>query len=567
MQNRFRIPLLAVIAVLILASCSKKNKEGRYIPKDAAVAVHVNGASLSSKLPWEEVKQNVLFQEMYKDSSTATFIKQALENPDNSGIDTKNSLVFFAQKDSLGGLIAFTGTIKDAEKFKLFTLDITKGGVESEQDGVNYISKAPVCVGWNKEKFLYIVNTPELNMQAYVRRYTDTIGEAPRARDLGATCKTLFNLSAGNSLGEDEKFTHLVKKTGDIHFWMNSEELNKDNAAMPALAMVNMSKLYKGNITTAAINFENGKILMDVKTYASKEITELYKKYGGKNIDEDMIKRLPSKDVAAVFAMSFKPEGIKEFLKVLGLDAIANLGLTTTAGFSLDDFIKANKGDLVIAISDFKKSRPDTLTVDSAGNRTFEVNVFKQTPDFLFATSIADKEAFNLLIKAGEKLGKNMSAGIPVAYNSNGKYFAIGTSKEKTDQYITGNSSNNFDFLSKISGNPFGGYINFQYILKSLESNFTGTDSTSKIIYDASLKMWDNVYLKGGNYDDGGITQTIEVNLIDKNTNSLKQLNQYLGLLVQIREKKKREQSLVEIEEVTAYPPLSALPDTAKKAK
>jgi Domain of unknown function (DUF4836) len=219
MQNRFRIPLLAVIAVLILASCSKKNKEGRYIPKDAAVAVHVNGASLSSKLPWEEVKQNVLFQEMYKDSSTATFIKQALENPDNSGIDTKNSLVFFAQKDSLGGLIAFTGTIKDAEKFKLFTLDITKGGVESEQDGVNYISKAPVCVGWNKEKFLYIVNTPELNMQAYVRRYTDTIGEAPRARDLGATCKTLFNLSAGNSLGEDEKFTHLVKKTGDIHFW------------------------------------------------------------------------------------------------------------------------------------------------------------------------------------------------------------------------------------------------------------------------------------------------------------------------------------------------------------
>lgn len=559
MQNRFRIPLLAAIAVLILASCSKKNKEGRYIPKDAAVAVHVNGASLSSKLPWEEVKQNVLFQEMYKDSSTATFIKQALENPDNSGIDTKNSLVFFAQKDSLGGLIAFTGTIKDAEKFKLFTLDITKGGVESEQDGVNYISKAPVCVGWNKEKFLYIVNTPELNMQAYVRRYTDTIGEAPRARDLGATCKTLFNLSAGNSLGEDEKFTHLVKKTGDIHFWMNSEELNKDNAAMPALAMLNMSKLYKGNITTAAINFENGKILMDVKTYASKEITELYKKYGGKNIDEDMIKRLPSKDVAAVFAMSFKPEGIKEFLKVLGLDAIANLGLTTTAGFSLDDFIKANKGDILIAITDLKKKPVviDSVVMDSSKSIL--------QPDVIFTSSIADKESFNLLIKAGEKLGKNIPDNFPVTYKTDGKHFAIGNSKESIDKYFSG-TTNNFDFLNKINGQPFGGYINFQFILKAIESDMT-KDSTAKVIYDASLKMWDNVYLKGGNYDDGGITQTIEVNLIDKNTNSLKQLNQYLGLLVQIREKKKREQSLVEIEEVTAYPPLSALPDTAKKAK
>lgn len=37
--------------------------------------------------------------------------------------------------------------------------------------------------------------------------------------------------------------------------------------------------------------------------------------------------------------------------------------------------------------------------------------------------------------------------------------------------------------------------------------------------------MWDDVYMKGGSYSGGGITQTMEINLIDKNTNSLKQLN------------------------------------------
>jgi len=248
------------------------------------------------------------------------------------------------------------------------------------------------------------------------------------------------------------------------------------------------------------------------------------------------------------------------------VEGYANMGLAF-AGFSLDDFIKANKGDILIAISDFKESKKDTTTVDANGNMTLHANVFPKTPDFLFAASVGDKEAFNLLIKAGEKLGKNVPAEIPVAYNSNGKYFAISNSKENTDKYITGNGSNNFDFLSKISGAPFGGYVNLQYIMKAFESN-ASCDSTAKIVYDASLKMWDNVYMKGGKYEDGGITQTVEINLMDKSTNSLKQLNQYLGTLGKVmEEKKKRDQALAQSEEFTVYPPLSALADTVIKSK
>ena len=156
MQTNFRNALLTVFSVLIFASCTKTNKEGKFIPKNAAIAVLVNGASLSTKLPWDDVKQNELFKQMYADTSIPAFVKQALDNPDNSGIDTKTDLLFFAQKDTIGGIVAFTGTIKDAEKFKLFTLDVTKGGVQSERDGVNYVSKYPVCVGWNKERFVYL---------------------------------------------------------------------------------------------------------------------------------------------------------------------------------------------------------------------------------------------------------------------------------------------------------------------------------------------------------------------------------------------------------------------------
>lgn len=558
MQLRFRIPLLAAFAILLLASCSKKNKEGKFVPKDAAVVMHVNGASLSSKLPWDEIKKNALFQKMYADSSIPTFIKGALDNPDNSGIDTKTDMIFFMQKDSVGGVIVFTGTIKDAEKFKLFSLDITKGGTESEKDGIKFITKSPFSVGWNKEKFVCLVNAPELSMNGYKPSSWGDSSYTVKSRDLSAACKTIFDLKESNSLAEDEKFTELVKQPGDLHFWMNSEEFYKDGLANPALAMLNLTTLYKGSRTAATLNFENGKILMDIKSYAGKELTELYKKYGGKNIDEEMIKRLPSKDVAAVFAMSYKPEGIKELLKLMGVEGYANMGLAFV-GFSLDDFIKANKGDVLIALTEIKHKKDSIKFKGVNGeDKSFETNT--PQPEIIFAASIGDKDAFNLLIKAGEKFGKNVPAEIPVAYNSNGKYFAIGNSKENIAKYTGTNSNTSFDFLSKISGGPFGGYINLQYIMKAFESEAT-KDSTAKAVYDASLKMWDNVYMKGGPYSGGGITQTMEINLIDKNTNSLKQLNQYLGTLGQLKMEsdKKMEMTDVMMEEVK--------PDSANSPK
>lgn len=551
---------VAFFMLVLFASCSKTNKEGKFIPKNAAIAVHVNGAALSAKLPWEDVKQNELFKKLYADSSIPAFVKQALENPDNSGIDIKNDLIFFAQRDSVGGVIVFTGKIKDAEKFKLFSLDVTEGGSESERDGVNFISKSPVCVAWNKEKFVYLVDAPQMNMQNNFPNDSNSVYK-PTSRDIGAACKNIFDLKENNSLGENEKFTALMKKTGDLHFWMNGEELNKGGAVNPNLAMLNMNKLYEGSITTATVNFENGKILFDAKSYAGKELTELYKKYGGKNIDEAMIKRLPAKEVAAVFAMSFKPEGVKELLKVMGVDGVANMGLAQL-GINLDEFVKANKGDILIAVTGLKQ----TMAADSIK----EINAGSTLqPDVIFASSIADKDAFNGLIKAGEKMGNSIPANFPVAYNTDGKYFAIGNTKENIDKYIAGSSTNNFDFLSKINNNPFGGYVNLQYILKSFGSSFS-KDSAAKVVYEASVKMWDNLYLKGGNFEDGGMVQTGEINLMDKSTNSLKQLNQYIGLLSKIKMEQEKKIRITDINMQEIYKdqmPVPPPPPPAKKNK
>jgi hypothetical protein len=173
------------------------------------------------------------------------------------------------------------------------------------------------------------------------------------------------------------------------------------------------------------------------------------------------------------------------------------------------------------------------------------------TPDVLFSASIGDKEAFNKLVAAGNKMfgpKPGDSAGLSmfaagISHNMNADYFAIGNSKTAVDSYISGSSKNSFDFISKLSGNPFGGYVNLQYIMKAMETSMT-KDSSAKIAYDASLKMWDNVYIWGGKYNDGGVSYNMEINLLDKSTNSLKQLNQYLGKLGYLVDEKKKKDDM-----------------------
>ena len=423
-----------------------------------------------------------------------------------------------------GGYFALEGTVKDGNLFKTFNKQIIEKGTESEKDGVHFITYSEVAVGWDKEKFFYVFNVPNMNFTGY----TNTDNSSVVKTDLVSTCKNAFTLTEENSLAKNEKFSELVNKAGDFRFWINSEEFYKGNNGNPALAMLNLDKLYKGSFTTAVASFDAGKINIDSKTYGSEEMTKLYKKYSNGKINEDMLKRIPGKTINAVIALNFKPEALQDFLKLTNLDGLLSMGLTYL-GFTMDDFVKANKGDILLSLSDFNfKKENETL-----GSTTFP----SDKPEFnaIFSASIGDKDAFNKLINAGKKLGEKQmmdSTNVPVSYKSNGTYFVMSNTKENVEKYL-GSNSNNFDFINKINGQSMGGYFNIQSILKAVESKLS-TDSTEKAMFATNLQFWDEVIFKGGDYTDGGVTSHIEINLMDKSTNSLKQLNQYAGKLSQL---------------------------------
>lgn len=545
------LSIIAVFALVLFASCSKKtNKQGRYIPSDAGVVVHINGEALNAKLPWAEIKDNEAFKKMIADTSVSSFTKSLLENPENSGVNIKADLILFVVKDTTGGYTAVEGSTNDEAKFKTMLTSALKNGKETTKDGFTYFADEKTSVAYNKEKFVVTMNTPDVsNMDKAnsnpMSMDTTVLITPPVKRfiDMNLVTTAVLNLKEDASLAKNEQFSELMAEKGDAHFWLNAKSFSSTTALSGIGAMANLSKLYDGSITTATVNFENGKINLDAKSYGGKEVTDLYKKYNGSNFDKTMIKNIPSKNLAGLFAFNFKPEGVKEFLKLLNMDGLVNLG-AAQAGFNLDDFIKANKGDILIAVTDVR-----------------EDSILGQTADFIFAASINNKPSFNKIIDAGKKFGGPMLGGNnKYAYNVNDKYFVFTNNKTVTDTYIAGTANTSFDFMDKISGGPFGGFVNFQYIFNNMKPKVSA-DSLDVQLYNASAKMWDNLLISGGNFKDGGITQHWEVNLMDKNTNSLKQLNGYLGTMSVIEEKKKAKNNMAWMHEDVMAP---SEMDTAK---
>jgi Domain of unknown function (DUF4836) len=526
---------VAAAAMLLMASCSKKsNTQGRYIPANAAVVVLVNSEAISAKLPWEEVKQNELFKSLYADSSITSLVKAALDNPENTGIDTKKDMLFFLMKDSTGGYVVFEGAIKDAAKFKTYNAAALKNAAASEKNGIQYLAEKGTTVSWDKDKFIVIADAPDMNQ---VNNFDPSVDRdslpmpvpAPVKvfRDGVSTAAALYALAENKSMAKDEKFSKLVGKKGDIHFWMNTQALYEGNEGMASMSMVNLRKLYEDSFTAGTVNFENGQVNVDILSYAGKEMANLWKKYGGTKLNSDFSNRFAAQNVAAFFAMNFKPEGIKEFVKLLGVDGFINMG-TAFLGFNLDDFVKANKGDILLALSD--------ITKDTAG---------KTSANFIFAATVNDKASFDKLVAAGSKMGKDQlgSDASKLFYNRNDPYFAIGNNKTAVDNFVSKTGNAQLAFLNKIASSPIAGYANLQYIFSSMKETAT-KDSLGMQALDLSSKLWKDVTLNGGDFEDGGVTQHIEINLQDKSTNSLKQLNTYFGSMGAILKQKKQEPNI-----------------------
>ena len=551
-----RSPIFCLLAVfvILLASCKSGNKSDLFIPKDAAVVFHVNSSSLSSKLSWEEIKKTAWFQDVYNEKSTDSFAKKIMDNPDASGIDVKSDFVFFMTKRGRGGYGVFEGSVKDAAAFEAL---VKKGSLQAktEKDGdwnVVIADNKTVAI-WNNSKFAVLSDMSMGNMNPMGGSMRESVRFG--ADSLKIFAKQVMTLDSDESLFNDDRFADIMKESGDMHFWMNAVSLYSDMAGM--MSMMKIGNLLQDNVTAATLSFDEGKITAKMKQFYGKEMQKAMDKWKFKKVDAAVLNRIPSQNVIGVMAMNMEPDGLKEFMKAIGVDGFINMALAD-ANLTMDEIISATKGEFVMAVTDLQM-KDTTFTFPSTGGEA-PASYTSRQPDMniFFATSVNNRASFDKLITTFTKDGGKL----PFAYQLNNDWFVAGNKPEAVNGFLAGGNTKHA-FTDKISGHPFGFYLDIQRILKT---NFS-ENASSKALLAESAAVWQDMVMIGNDYKDGVASSELVINMVDTKTNSLKQLNNYMEKLNASRKANKvafggdNDVNIDSLPMTEAAPPVSA--DTA----
>lgn len=535
--------------VMFFSSCGKKNEVGKMIPDNAIFVAQVNLKSLSNKLSWKEIQQTEIYKKFASDSSMMGWTKKILEDPSTSGIDFDNGLVFFTATHNQKKYLAAEGKIKSENDFLQFNKNFAETATPTKEGEINLLKlKENNVVGWNSDHFIYIMN-PENSDYHFSKwkgdqKNMDNPPPADRSVEYAALCKNLFSLKTDSSLAKNDKFGTLLKENGDMNIYQNTDALiNTSNLGM--LGMLKLDAFLKGNVSTYTIEFEKGKIDVSQKIYVSKELTDIVKKNLGGNINMDMIKKIPTDDVLGVMAANFKPTGITEMIKLTGMDGMIN-SYTQSMGFNLDDFSNATNGDWLIAFTD--------LNISQDSN--------KINPEFhyLFSSGVGNKSSLNKLMAAAKKTTGELGKDSMLNFETNEKLFAMSNSSSFANEYLNGNANKNFGFDKELSGHPVAFYFDIHKILSQF-STVANKKPNRKEMIDQSLNFWNNIISTGGEFSGGGFTFHTNVNLMNKDSNSLPQLSNYLNQLYIIHEKEKAETSNMDqrLDSLLVAPPVDTV--------
>src|SRR5437868_3406080 len=321
-----RTPILIAVALatIFFVSCKNSGTTGLPIPKDAAMVLHINTSSLSSKLTWKEIQETNWFKDMHEKQKEDSLTKKIMENPEASGLDLKSDFAFFIKKQGQGGYMVFEGGIKDAAAFEA-TLKKMHEGVTVEKDGdLNYVKNHDNLVSWNSSRFIVMNDAPMFAMMNPYGMGSDNQESHSFGPDsLKKFTHDLLNLSSDNNIEKDERFASLIKESGDAHFWINTDEYTSSMAG-GYLSMMKLGSLFQGNVATFTMNFDNGKVSVKTTQYYGKEMTKMMEQYHSKNVDAALINRIPSQNVAGALAVNIDPQFIKGSLKSSGMDGMAN---------------------------------------------------------------------------------------------------------------------------------------------------------------------------------------------------------------------------------------------------
>lgn len=550
------LSLLAIIGIMVLASCSKSGKTGLLVPQDAAIVFTINSQSLSEKITWEDIQASEWYKEMQqKTTNDDTAIAALVAHPEKSGIDIKAGFAFFMKPHNNGGYLAFQGKLKSVADFEAALKNIKQGISIQKKDDISYTSMdGDAVLTWNSSRFIFIADAP--------MNFSSEFGGSGRSTRFGtdsllAFAKTTYALSGKKLLDSDKRFADLVTSKGDLHYWVSAEKMYSSSFAGGFLSMMKFNSLIEGNISTGTLSFENGKISLAGEQFYGKELAKVMDKYSGEAVGNDVINRLPSGDALAAGVYKLSIPMIIDIIRLAGADGIANSYLGKS-NLSLEDIAAAFKGDIAFALTGIER-KTVTNTYDGYDGKPETYTYEKENPKMVFGISIV-QDKFNKLY---DMLMKEVGEGKPndVFINKDKDWLVVGTDSAAKEAFLAGNNKPNY--ADKLKGHNLNFFVNIPQIIDAFRSK--STDSIANAMADLSKATWQE-FTVNCDYKKGKATYNMEVLLSDKSINSLKQINKYADQMNALEKKQRAkwdDEFPTIVDSVAVVPDMPAPPPSA----
>ncbi|HYK46367.1 MAG TPA: DUF4836 family protein [Parafilimonas sp.] len=520
MKHRF---LSAVVITMFVFGCKKPvSPLAEFIPKDAAAIFMVDVNGIKEKINSSGITIDSLV-DLLSDEETEMPIRWS--EITNSGIDLKVPFFIFSdQNNSIqNGNTANFGLVAQIEnegKLVDFLKKHNQGAEVKQDSKYQYMDlKNGYVAGW-KNNILIISGSTHAGAGS---------DEARSHQQL----TTLFTQNESASIASVGEFRDMMKKTGDIHFWINA---SPNLASFGMLGMTKMSSLLQGTYTEGTITFEKGKAKASAETHYNKTLSDILSKYPSREIDKTLISRYPGQ-VNGFGVVAFNPKVLIDILQYLGFDTMAD-GYLSEAGFTTTDVVNAFKGDIGVIFSDFRIEEGTIPTMPG-------INAKRPAAQFLLNAVIGDRAAFNrvmnglvkqrVLTKNGDQYQLGIFGGHDFVIEATPDNLFIASDDALIKAYESSNNKSalSADVEKEINGKSTAMYVDIEKLLDTsrqvtVHNSYAFSDSGKT--WQAAKSTFKNFigYTEKG--DGKTTTSAFELNTVNQNENSLASLVKFIAV-------------------------------------
>jgi hypothetical protein len=338
-------------------------------------------------------------------------------------------------------------------------------------------------------------------------------------------------------------FSELLHEPGDIHLWINRNvEKPKAKAGKKdeVLKMMNWGVLQQGNYMAGTLNFENGKAVMQMKTYMNSTMDSLYRLYPPQPLNQTIFKKLPSGQPIAIFSFSMSPELLMAVMKTAGTDKLVD-SATRNSSIKPANLVAALNGDITIAvIKAAQYDEKDSVSTALNGLQLFVAASIKNKENWQSLVDLLNKPKAPKTDEEGNEIKPSGPlGGMKPKVLLNDSFIVLSLSPFAAEKFLSSYGESN---ISALAANYANHPSLFTLDIKSL-INFAmqmGKKNKSNEQMEKVSEALDRFVIYGGNYDNGATRTTMELQFSNKEENGLKHLVSFLETMMQTGMKKQK---------------------------